>query len=140
MSQPLQKRNEMREIRAAIKAILRRAPQGMGLNELAENVYTVLPDATYEQIKRQVFIMQGNGITADRSHARNIYFLDGAVAEPPEPEHLTYKPRAVVKPPLESKREVMPVRQRTVPAAAGLFTADRRTPIEWCVDVLAGAA
>lgn len=140
MSQPLTKRNEMREIRTAIKTVLRSAPQGMGLNDLAENVYKLLPDATYEQIKRSVFIMQGNGITADRSHARNIYFLDGAVIEPPEPEHLTYKPRAVVKPPLESKKEVMPVRQRTVPAAAGLFTAGRRTPIEWCVDVLAGAA
>jgi hypothetical protein len=136
MTAPLGKRSEMREIRAAIKSVLLVSPNGLGLRELTQNVYAMQPNATYDQVKGQVFKMQGKALAVDRSNSRNIYFLVGAAVEPPEPEHVKYRTRKIIAPPLESKKEVMPVKQRTVPATTGLFSGHRRSPIEWCVDVL----
>lgn len=137
MGQPFQKRNEMREVRIVIKTVLLASPCGLCVRDLTPKVREIAPYVTAEQIKRQAFkmAMPGGDLEADMSNPRRaVYYLAGSAIEPPEPEHVKYKQHADRAPDLE--KEVMPVKQRTVPAAAGLFTAGRRTPMEWCVDVM----
>jgi hypothetical protein len=139
MGQPLEKRNEMHDIRSAIRTVLLQNPQGLEYRELLPKVRPLAPKALDEQIKRQVFKMQFTDLRIDLFNPRRgVYFLVGTDEEPPEPAHVKYKPR----PPVEPKEEPdLDIRQRIVPfePLQHFLSGPIKSPMEWSVDCLAQA-
>lgn len=125
-----------RLIRKTIELVLKDNPAGLRMQELCSlSCKRIQWPLKYDQIERQRRKMADVEVSVDRTPPRNyIYSWAYAPAKSgTEPQHS----RAVGE---RAKVADMDVIQRTVPAAAGLFTAGHWTPIEWCVDVIASMA